>query len=671
VLPIQFSTSSLLNVLPTLICAFFLFCSTTGLGQQRPIRRNHSPDIFLITIDTLRADHVGCYGNYAIKTPALDALAKDGIRFANAFTPSPLTNTSHTSILTGLYPSSHGVSDFAVPLTPEHLTWATTLHKQGYTSAAFIGAVILDSKTLAPGLDQGFDFYDNFPDPAAGKSHWGTVERRGMEVITHAEKWLDQHSAGPRFAWMHLYDPHDPYEPPPPYSQLYARNPYDGEIAYADHALGTFISYLRRHGWYDNALVIVVGDHGEGLGEHKEETHGIFLYDSTLHVPLIFKLPSTKRPPAGQAAGTAISTEVRTIDILPTVLDLVQAPAITKIDGQSLKALFDGRNANRPLFAETDYPLHFGWAPLRAVRAQSSKLIEAPRPELYDLRADPKELHNLYEPWNASVQNLRDLMRQHRTTSSAPTKRHDIAPVDPNTIAELRALGYLGPEGSTATPEPSLLPDPKDKIELQNLLHEAMLESEHGQSEKARATLRKLLNANPSDQAALAQLGDLELKDRNFQPAAIYLERARKLKSDDAAVAYHLGQALIGTNDLPKAREALETSLRLLPGQLPARLLLGEVCLKLANASAAEDQFEAALLIDPQNSAAQIGLGRALLSQKKFAEAATQLERASRHATPEIFELLSQAYVGIGRKDLARQSADRAARLREKERPPK
>jgi choline-sulfatase len=669
VLPIQFSTRSLLNILLTLVCVLFLCWSTAGFGQQSPTRANHSPDIFLITIDTLRADHVGCYGNAAIKTPALDALARDGIRFTNAFTPSPLTNTSHTSILTGLYPNSHGVSDFAVPLSPEHVTWATTLRKQGYTTAAFIGAVILDSKTLAPGLDQGFDFYDDFPDPAAGKSHWGKVERRGMEVITHAEKWLDKHSAGPRFAWIHLYDPHDPYEPPPPYSQLYARNPYDGEIAYADHALGTFISYLRHHRRYDNALVIVVGDHGEGLGQHKEETHGIFLYDSTLHVPLIFKLPANKLP--AKAAGGVISSEVRTIDILPTVLDLVGAPAIVKIDGQSLKMLFNGRSGDRPLFAETDYPLHFGWAPLRAVRTQSSKLIEAPRPELYDLRKDPQEMHNLYEPWNVSVQNLRDLMRQHRSASPSAAKRRDIAPVNPSTIAELRALGYLGPEGSTAAPEPSLLPDPKDKIELQNLLHEAMLENEHGQTDKARATLNKLLAADPKDEAALAQLGELELKARNFRPAAISLERALQLKPTDSAVAYYLAQALVGKGDLPKAREALETSLRLVPGQLPARLLLGEVCLKMADANAAADQFEAALLIAPENSVAQIGLGRALLLQKKFHEAATQLEAASRHASPEVFELLSQAYAGMGKKDLATQSADRAARLRKKEGPPK
>ena len=656
-LPTQSSAWSLLKVLLSLVCIFSPCWPLAGFGQGSPSRRNHSPDIFLITIDTLRADHVGCYGNAAIKTPALDALAWDGIRFTNAFTPSPLTNTSHTSILTGLYPNSHGVSDFAVPLSPEHVTWATTLRKQGYTTAAFIGAVILDSKTLAPGLDQGFDFYDDFPDPAAGKSHWGKVERRGMEVITHAEKWLDQHSAGPRFAWIHLYDPHDPYEPPPPYSQLYAAHPYDGEVAYADHALGAFISYLRRHRRYDNALVIVVGDHGEGLGEHKEETHGIFLYDSTLHVPLIFKLPFTKVS-AAQAAGGVISSEVRTIDILPTVLDLVGAPAIVKIDGQSLKMLFNGRSGDRPLFAETDYPLHFGWAPLRAVRTQSSKLIEAPRPELYDLRKDPQEMHNLYEPWNVSVQNLRDLMRQHRSASPSAAKRRDIAPVDPSTIAELRALGYLGPEGSTAAPEPSLLPDPKDKIELQNLLHEAMLENEHGQTDKARATLNKLLAADPKDEAALAQLGELELKARNFRPAAISLERALQLKPNDSAVAYHLGQALVGTGDLPKAREALETSLRLVPGQLPARLLLGEVCLKMADANAAADQFEAALLIAPENSVAQIGLGRALLLQKKFPEAATQLEVASRHGSPEVFEL-------------ARQSADRAARLRKKEGPPK
>src|SRR5215475_10351183 len=269
------------------------------------------PNIFLITIDTLRADHVHCYGYPQIQTPALDDLAKSGIRFAQAFTPSPLTNSSHTSILTGLLPSTHGVTDFGIPLDDSHATLAELLKAKGYRTAAFIGAVVLDSKTLAPGLDRGFDFYDNFPTNVQTKTHWDRLERRGEVVIKHAETWLTAHPAGPRFVWVHLYDPHDPYEPPAPYSETYKDRLYDGEIAYADAALANLVSYLKAHAAYDNSLIIVVGDHGEGLGEHNEDTHGIFLYDSTTHVPLILKLPAAK------SAGNVVDAQVRTTDVLP------------------------------------------------------------------------------------------------------------------------------------------------------------------------------------------------------------------------------------------------------------------------------------------------------------------------------------------------------------------
>src|ERR1700722_1280600 len=283
----------------------------SGTGSARP------PDVFLVTIDTLRADHVHCYGYEKIKTPALDSLAKDGIRFEQAFTPSPITNTSHATILTGLLPGDHGVTDFGVPLAAEHPTWAELLKPQGFQTAAFIGAVILDSKQLAPGFNRGFDFYDNFPEHPRTKERWGRVERRGMEVVQHAESWLSSHRAGPHFVWVHLYDPHDPYEPPEPFATLYKERLYDGEIAYADAALGHLVDYLKRQGWYEGALVIVVGDHGEGLGEHNEDTHGIFLYDSTTHIPLLVKMPGQ------QAKGREVAAQVRTTDLLPTVLDVL------------------------------------------------------------------------------------------------------------------------------------------------------------------------------------------------------------------------------------------------------------------------------------------------------------------------------------------------------------
>ncbi len=414
------------------ILLLWMLASSLAIAAQVSGAKPSTPEVFLITIDTLRADHVHCYGYEQGATPAIDGLAKDGVRFSHAYTPSPITNTSHTTILTGLLPSTHGVTDFAIPPAADHPTWAELLSGQGYHTAAFIGAVILDSKALAPGLDRGFDFYDNFPEHPKTKARWGRLERRGIDVVQHAEAWLTAHPRGPHFVWVHLYDPHDPYEPPPPYSAKYKDRLYDGEIAYADSALGNFVGFLKAHNQYQNALIIVVGDHGEGLGEHHEETHGIFLYDSTTHVPMIFKLPGRS------AAGKIIEAQVRTTDILPTVLDLVGAPQKAQFDGESLKADFTGEAKSRVAFGETDYPLRFGWASLRSVRTEGFKFIEAPRPEFYDLGTDPGELKNTYSEENADAQKLQELLASLRPKKGPPASDDQSAEANSAVGAVLR-----------------------------------------------------------------------------------------------------------------------------------------------------------------------------------------------------------------------------------------
>ena len=585
------------------ILLYGLLATATSLASERGTQEASHPDVFLVTIDTLRADHIHCYGYESIQTPALDSLAMDGIRFAQAFTPSPITNTSHTSILTGLLPSTHGVTDFAVPLAPAHTTLAELLKQKGYHTAAFIGAVILDSKTLAPGLDRGFDFYDNFPTHPQTKSRWGRVERRGMDVAQHAETWMTAHPTGSHFVWIHLYDPHDPYEPPPPYSQTYKDRLYDGEIAYADSALANLVAFLKKRGRYENALIIVVGDHGEGLGEHHEDTHGIFLYDSTTHVPLIMKMPAQ-----GNAA-KVVEAQVRTTDILPTVTDLLHVPPPPQLDGESLKPYLDSSETrDRVALGETDYPLRFGWAPLRSVRAEGFKFIEAPRPELYDLHADPKELANHYEPSNATAQKFRSMLAELRAKSTTPPS------TSPATTEELKALGYQGrPEGGSSTnaSEASQLPDPKDKIEEQNLLHAAMMASDDNRSDEARRALEKVLQLDPKSPTALRQLGELELNAGDYFKAAEHLKQARDVRPEDATAAFYEGQARQKAGDLGGARDALEASLKLTPGQFPARLLLGQVYLGLKDAKNAEDQFEAALLLQPKSAEAQQGLTQA------------------------------------------------------------
>jgi choline-sulfatase len=651
---------------------FVLLCCHLAAGasaaQEPEPDQVSRPGVFLITIDTLRADHVHCYGYDRIRTPALDLLAKQGIRFTEAFTPSPITNSSHTSIMTGLLPSSHGVSDFGVPLAAIYPTLAELLAKGGYRTAAFIGAVILDSKNLAPGLDRGFEFYDNFPELKATKSRWGRLERRGMEVEQHAESWLNAHTVGAHFVWVHFYDPHDPYEPPPPYSEVYKDRLYDGEIAYADSALGHFLAYLKKQGWYEGAMIVVVGDHGEGLGEHHEDTHGIFLYDSTTHVPLIVKLPKERE------AGKTVDAQVRTTDIMPTILNLVGIAAPASLDGESLEPFLNGIEATpRTVFGETNYPLRFGWAPLRSVRMEGFKFVEAPKPELYDLHADPGESLNHYEPWDGTVQRLRRTLAE-LSAKSPTTGKTSPAAVSASTIDELHALGYLGSadaRSATDVPEPSLLPDPKDKIEEQNLLHTAMVASEDGEPDKARVALEKVLQLDESSAIALAQLGRLEMASGNYAKAAGDLRRALAARPNDATNAFEYSRALELNGDLPGARDALETSLRANPHQFAARIALGRVCLHLNDLDAAEDHFETAVLLEPGSSEAQIDLAKALLQQKKFADAVELLEPVAESSSsdPEMFELLAQAYTGLGRRHDAQRAELRARALQKSKRP--
>jgi arylsulfatase A-like enzyme/Tfp pilus assembly protein PilF len=590
---------------------------------------------------------VGCYGYKQVETPGLDALAADGVRFTQAFTHSPITNTSHITILTGLLPGVHGVTDFGIPLSPQHVTAAELLKKHGYKTAAFIGAVILDSNTLAPGLDRGFDFYDNFPKDdskdANGKNkpRWGRVERRGMEVVTHAENWFEKHRTGPHFVWVHLYDPHDPYEPPAPLSEKYKDHLYDGEIAYADSALAHWIGFLKKAGVYDNAIIIVAGDHGEGLGEHGEETHGLFLYDSTLHIPLIIKAP-VKWPDAIKA-GTAVNSEVRTTDILPTILSAARVDAPAELNGESLLPLMEEKKkgqvpSNRTLFGETDYPLRWGWASLRALRTADAKLIDAPRPELYDLQVDPKEMNNLYAVDSNKVKAMQ---------------------------TELALWKAKLPAAATDASAGQKLPDPKDKVGVQNLLHNAMLASDDNRSNDARQFLEKALQLDPDSPTALRQLGELELADGNFAKAAQHLKKASQLRPDDSTAALELGEAMEKSGDMPGARDALELSLKLLPSQMPARLLLGSVYLQLKDAKNAEDQFEAALLVDSNNTDGRLGLAEAQIQQSNFAGALPDLEALvkSDPQNASALRVLALAYRGLGRETDAKRTEEKAAAL--------
>ena len=287
------------------------------------------PNIILITLDTTRADRMGFLGSKRGLTPNLDAMAKQGVAFSRAYSHVPITTASHTTILTGTYPQFNHVNDFGIPLSPQLPYLPDLLKAQGYHTGAFVGSLILDPLDgTAPGFDRGFEVYDaGFHLRRHGMDRYKTVERRAGDVVNHALAWLSQLPNGPFFLWVHLYDAHDPYDPPPPFKARFASQPYDGEIAYADSAVGKLLAEIRKHGLYDETLIAVMADHGESLGAHGENTHGIFLYDETLHVPLLFKLP------ASRAAGKRIDARVRLVDVAPTILQEAGLPWRKKCRG--------------------------------------------------------------------------------------------------------------------------------------------------------------------------------------------------------------------------------------------------------------------------------------------------------------------------------------------------
>ena len=297
-----------------------------------------APNIVFITVDTTRADRMGFLGNTHGLTPNLDLVARQGVVFERAYSQAPLTPVSHATIFTGTYPQFHTVTDFGHPLPTLLPYLPEILQKSGYHTAAFIGSLILDPHaSMAPGFDRGFDFFDAGFHPKAhpGEDRYVTVERRGGEVVSHATTWLTKNHQWPFFLWVHLYDPHAPYDPPAPYDKRFS-DPYDGEIAYADASLGKLFTYLRQHGLYEHTIIVMMSDHGESLGAHGEAMHGIFLYDETIRVPLIIKLPGEL------LARRRVPTRVRLVDVAPTLLSMLSLPLPPTFQGESLVPLMKG-----------------------------------------------------------------------------------------------------------------------------------------------------------------------------------------------------------------------------------------------------------------------------------------------------------------------------------------
>lgn len=403
-------------------------------------------NVLLVTFDTTRADRLQSYGNSRIKTPTLNQLAQDGVQFNSAFSAAPITAPSHSTIHTGLYPLAHGFRDNGLfVLGDEHLTLAEILKSNGYATAASIGAYPLISKF---GLNQGFDLYDDhltghvedyLGQRAVPKERLFFDERRAAQVNEAIEPWLSEHAGRPFFAWVHYFDPHQPFEPPPPFDQEYADDLYDGEIAYSDSRLGRLLQHLDALGELDRTLIVMTADHGEGLGEHNEETHAVLAYDTTLHVPLIIRAPRD----SGLLRGQQIDQHVGNIDVLPTILDLLGIDIPEAVQGRSLRPLMEGQSiAAREYYAENLSPhLSHGWGKLRVLYSGDHKYIHGPEPELYNTRIDPKELSNLINSEPSLADELHEALSVFIFDHAVGQSK--TAAVDDETLRRLQSLGYL------------------------------------------------------------------------------------------------------------------------------------------------------------------------------------------------------------------------------------
>jgi tetratricopeptide (TPR) repeat protein len=452
-------------------------------GCRKPaVATYDTAPVILISVDTLRADRIGAYGYAGARTPWMDRLAREGIRFDGAYSHVPLTLPGHAALFTGRLPPHNGVRDnLGFTLAAGQKTLATRFKEKGVATGGAVSAYVLRHQT---GIGQGFDFYEDALVIEGSLEAVGTVQRDGSVAVEALAKWVEGQPGKRVFAFLHLYEPHSPYAPPEGYRDL--PSAYDGDVAYADALIGRFLDRLRSAGVLDNAIVVLTADHGEGLGDHGEGEHGIFLYREALHVPLIVRLPG------GVRGGTVVDGTVAQVDVPATILDLAGLPA-GGLDGVSLRgAINTGKTAGAPVYSETLYPKHqFGWSDLYSVTEGRLRYIRAPRPEVYDLGSDPGEKKNVVSERSAAVGPMNAFLDR-IAASGEPARPTE---VDAEVREKLAALGYVGL--TSKVPPAGDLPDPKDKIASHEDYRQALVLRQEGKSEEAVARLRRVVAGNP------------------------------------------------------------------------------------------------------------------------------------------------------------------------------
>jgi arylsulfatase A-like enzyme/parvulin-like peptidyl-prolyl isomerase len=587
--------------------------------------------VLLVTIDTLRADRVGAYGHRAAQTPHLDRLSREGVLVADAVVQTPQTRPSHASLFTGRQPYEHGIRDnFSPPLEPGVPTLAELLRKGGYHTAGFIGAYPVSRDS---GLDRGFDRFDD-PFSGTGPGHQELrSERRATEVVDRALEWLSDAPA-PFFAWVHLFDPHAPYRPPPPYRSRFADEPYDGEVAYSDAQVGRLLGWLDAAGRRDSTLVVVTSDHGEGLGEHGEDEHLFFVYDSTLRVPLLLRWPG--RLPAG----VRVSGQFRSVDLLPTLLDLAgQPPVATSGESRAETLRTGGRIPDNESYAESLYgQLRFGYAPLRALRADGWKYIDAPRAELYHLGSDPGETRNRLDDSGPLAAAMRDQLRGYDAGEASAAG----VTLDPEANERLAALGYVGGGFFMGPPSGA---DPKDKIaefqEQRRQVSRAVTLFREGDYDAVVGLLRPLTGDTVNDRGQRVErrsfnvsfyLGRALLELGRFTEAEPPLADAAAINPKMAAGYLYLSNAQAGAGKTAEALTTVERGIAIAPRSAELQLARGRLLLEEGRVAEAQEAFEWSRSIDVEQAATRVALADLYRQQGKLERARVEAEEAVRLA---------------------------------------
>ena len=628
-----------------------------AIGRLWAEKGTAKPNVILVTLDTTRADHLGCYGNPTVRTPVLDGLARRGVLFEQAATASPLTLPAHCTILTGMYPTYHGVRvNGNTALNDEQTTLAEVFSGQGYSCGAFIAAFVLDGRW---GLKQGFGHYDDQLDMSRSKHiDIGAIQRPANKVMDAALAWLDGRKDAPFFAWIHLYDPHLPYEPPEPYRSEYGGRGqaglYAGEIAFMDEQIGRLTAWLERTGLNKSTVLVLVGDHGEGLGSHGEGSHGYYIYDYAIHVPLIVVAPL-----AG-LQGKRVPTQVRSADVFPTVLDLAGVGPKKEIQGRSLlPSMFrPGTGREAPAYAESMAPnIQFGWSPLHVLRTTRYKYIDSPKAELFDIAADPGETANLMSQHPDVARGMKaDLDKLiEETGRGAPTPQ--AANLDKDTMERLSALGYVGApvaarKGSGAA---GPLADPKDKLmvfgkvtaagelvvadkyaEAASLLESALAEepgipqallvlstcyTELGRRDEAKSMLDLLLKDDPENVQALISLANILLDEGKNDDVLALCKQALAVDERNNQALQIIGEIYMGTLDFDQALPYIEKAVEVQPKNDRSRFNLAACMIGLKQYDRAEPVLRKVIEGSPKWPLAHFNLGLLFEEQGRLEEA--------------------------------------------------